>query len=246
MRMSGAMQPSEYFISSVARNADGVYGAFNPACQLSVTRAGASEGVESMCEIDGEKRRTMRRRIGLCLMVGSVVWMLAGAAVCRADAGPEPQPKVQLVQWPSPEALNLEIQNALSAASREAVSKSPVPVLVPGARDLAEATTVLVGPHWFAASIPLGSDSASINATRVTHLEGGVEPVQEPALRVRGQAARTWQSEGIWNLTWQEFGVYYLLRVGCPSSESPKCEDDSYIRSLAGSLVFVGGQAHGE
>ena len=151
------------------------------------------------------------------------------------------RPVVRQVQWPSEKEIAPDRLAMLPAVSLAEIAVSPVPVLLPESPDLMARALVTTGPHWFAASISEEGHSIAINATRVMYETAQIEEVPPPADRVRGIPARVSASEGILSVSWEEFGISYLLRIGCDTPENPRCANDDYLRAVAESLTFMGG-----
>ena len=81
------------------------------------------------------------------------------------------------------------------------IAKSPVPVLLPRMQDLAQRSTIMAGPHWFAASLSDGNRSIAINATRASYeTEPSIKPDLKPNSSARGIPAWLSRSEGIWSI----------------------------------------------
>lgn len=52
------------------------------------------------------------------------------------------------------------------------------------------------------------------------------------------------ESEGIWSVSWQEFGTSYILSLECGSKTDERCNSANYALSLVEALVYVGGGHH--
>lgn len=174
---------------------------------------------------------------GLALLVGCSA--RTGSAPATEAPTSEPQAVVQTVRWPGGTLDSLSL-GALSTASREAVGRSPVPVLVPRGAPLATGK-LMVGPHWYAFSADLGGAHVSVSATRVAYTYGVAFDV--PARReVRGLAVSLTRSEGIWSASWLEHNVAYSLDLECAAVGDARCADERSVLELIRGLVYVGGE----
>lgn len=131
----------------------------------------------------------------------------------------------------------------LSAASREAVAQSPVPVLLLPAR-FAAAAQVMAGPRWLAITWtePEGM-TLSLHAT--DHAAPALDEVELRRLTpaehtVRGRPARTTSNEGIRAVTWEDDGVAYSLEVECfDVLRDARCAHPGFALDLADELVAL-------
>jgi hypothetical protein len=150
--------------------------------------------------------------------------------------------KVVPVIWPSPDIINKVVLNALPLASQEVVTKSPIPVLIPASHELATVAVVRAKQYWYDVSIRQPGISISIDATKITHVIPDINVSRRSDYHVRGDVnAAVGPDEVGWNITWKEFNVAYNLTLACHDLKEPRCVDDTYIRELVDSLVFVGG-----
>lgn len=181
----------------------------------------------------------MRSPRMLILWLATLSILVETAGLAKAEqAVDSPAPIEQSVAWPPKSALREDVWSGLAAEQRSKVALSPIPVLLPGSAEQAGRAVISTGPHWYAASVSEEGYSLVINATRLSY------KIQREAWRAgskaRGLPAVVSESEGIWSVSWQEFGVSYMLRMGC-EPESRLCDDDRHVRQLAESLVYVGG-----
>jgi hypothetical protein len=184
----------------------------------------------------------------------SIVVVLVGlSAGCADEAAPSevrsqaleplvaagPKRSIMAVTWPA-ETVDEEARAGLSKVSVEAARRSPVPVLVPRAKELLATATVMAEANWYASSSRTGGITVNVSATRIAHQMPGVGPV-EGRDSLRGKRGFVTQNEGIWSATWKENGASYVLDVECESAADERCASDAFVRSLVERLAYVGG-----
>ncbi|MBL8684512.1 MAG: hypothetical protein JNK05_35385 [Myxococcales bacterium] len=126
---------------------------------------------------------------------------------------------------------------ALSAESRAAVTRSPVPVLLFGDAAAASASTVTAGPSWYAISARVGERTLSLHVVREEPSPSGAAP-EGHSERVRGAPAMFLYNEGVRSVTWSERGATYALEVECGRPfEDEACTHRTFVMGLAESLV---------
>lgn len=145
------------------------------------------------------------------------------------------------IDWPPAASVNYQVLGSLGANAQSAVDESPVPVLLPEDPRLASSANVSRGRDWYAASMSSSEGSVVINATRAKLSIPDLPPPAEAAYLARSRPARVSLSEGVWVVSWEEFGVSYLLRMTCSPERPERCRDESHLLALADSLVYVGG-----
>jgi len=150
-----------------------------------------------------------------------------------------PERSVAKISWPAA-PIDEATRGRLSKASQEAARRSPVPVLVPRANDLASAAIVMAEENWYAVQTRAEEIFVRISATRVAHRVEGVAPVVGPEA-LRGTRGFVTQNEGIWSATWSENGASYVLDVECARAEDARCASGAFVRSLVEDLGYVGG-----
>lgn len=166
----------------------------------------------------------------------------------KSDAGPAPRaPSARTtaveVGWPSVDAIDVGLLTQLPDASRAAIARSRVPVLLVEDPDLASRAVVIAKPAFTAISAQHDDVTVSLHMHRLEHRYPAVASA-EGDRTIRGQKGFVTQNEGIWSATWREHGVAYDLDVECGARPDPRCESDAYLLSLAESLRYVGGKAH--
>jgi hypothetical protein len=168
----------------------------------------------------------------------------------QPGAGPTPASKqkerasIDVVRPTWPSAVDEGALSALPEPQRARLATSPVPVLVPHDAALLANAEVVVKPTFFALSTKTADRTltVSLSATTVVHHRPGL-PRALGDQRVRGdRPAWITENEAIRSVTWSENGVSYVLELECsaPSTDA-RCADDSALRALAESLVYVGG-----
>jgi hypothetical protein len=149
------------------------------------------------------------------------------------------------ISWPPHSERDTVVRSLLSTEALAKVDSASLPVLLPRNIEHLDEAKIRVSSNVFSASLsnPDLGLSAAIVGKRSFFVPASGSPQLAPLDdQVRGVPAAIRRSEGaIWSLTWEQYGASYLLKLSCDDSVTDKCEDDSYLRSLAESLVFVGG-----
>ncbi|MEM6786522.1 MAG: hypothetical protein AAF715_03300 [Myxococcota bacterium] len=171
----------------------------------------------------------------------------ASVETARARPLVLPQTRNVNVDWPPVGELDGAAFARLTPRSRAAVVSSALPVLIPGSLlegDPAE-LLVMARPKWTAVS-GRGADgtTVTVHATRVVHGSTIGDASKLGPDAVRGHAAFTTQNEGIWSVSWREYGVTYALEVACRAPTEPRCQDARHLHALAANLRYVGGARH--
>ncbi|HZO14406.1 MAG TPA: hypothetical protein VFB62_14135 [Polyangiaceae bacterium] len=175
----------------------------------------------------------------LCFQLGCDEPSAPPPPVAPKPAAPTAAKTVEAkVEWP--QRIDEGARAALSAEAREAVDRSPVPVMVVNRAPYLAASKVIAEPNYYALSIQAEGVTVAVQASRIAHKYDHIPPQQGPA-RVRGIPAFTTENEKIWSATWEEFGVGYSIDVECKKLPDPRCESDRFVLELAESLVYVGG-----
>lgn len=174
----------------------------------------------------------LRRSVVLCSWV-------AALSLARCQRTPESA----VTQAPSAQSSAVSARlagdalSSLSDGSREAVSRSPLPVLLFGDAAMARASQVTVGPAWYAISSRVGERTYSLHVVRDE--SNGAAP-EGHAERVRGAPAMVLFNEGVRSVTWSERGATYALEVECYRPfEDAACAQSEHVKALAESLVSV-------
>jgi hypothetical protein len=126
---------------------------------------------------------------------------------------------------------------ALGPDARDAVRRSPLPVLLWSDPLAAAATVATAGPRWYALSARVGERTLSLHATFERPSEDGAPPAGHSE-RARGRPAMVLFNEGIRSVTWSESGATYALEVECARPfDDPACAQSAFVLGLAESLV---------
>jgi hypothetical protein len=156
---------------------------------------------------------------------------------------PRPTSFLSTVEWPArtsrDEAARVQLEpNVLSQ-----IDSSSLPVLLPNNTALLKEISVHVANASYSASLVDSHLGISVSYYGDRHFTQLSSPPPTGGLpdSVRGVPAAVRQSEGIWSLTWEEFGAAYLVKLDCNGSVTKVCDNDAFLRSLAEDLVFVGG-----
>lgn len=161
------------------------------------------------------------------------------------DAQPPPGEKTVAMEvaWPEVATLDRDVLHRLTPASRKAVAASRVPVLVANDPALAAKAIVMAKPAFTAISARADGVTVSLHIHRLAHRYPHI-PRTEGNRLIRGHKGFITQNEAIWSASWTENGITYDLDVECGTLPDPRCDDESYLLSVADSLRYVGGQRH--
>lgn len=163
-----------------------------------------------------------------------IVIMLAGCERPEAPAAHEP-----LREAPVDPAARADALAALDAASREAVRRSPVPVLLLPAEWSAN-SRVMADRGYYAVSARRSELSVAIHASDIVHAPGDGAEQSPRAHTVRGRPALVMVNDGIRSVTWEEGRTSYVVEVECYRAlEDPRCTEEAFVLELAESLVAV-------
>lgn len=170
--------------------------------------------------------------------------LLAGLFALGCDTPKEPRTSsktnaVEAKSWPL--AVDTAALAALDPHSREAVGKSPVPVLIPKRPELLAIGKVMVEEHWYAFHASHDGITVNVGASRIEHQHDDLPPQKGKTL-IRGVSGWLTKNESIWTATWRELGIWYSLDVECGEPSDPRCASESIILSMATDLVYVGGK----
>ncbi len=150
--------------------------------------------------------------------------------------------KVQrVVQWPAAESLDAGVRDQLDQRFRDALTRAPLPVLVPRNEEMLRSAELYQGEHWIAIATKTDEVAVSLNASGRARVYPHISRTPLPHM-VRGGEGLITQNETIWSASWIENGVAYDLSVECVSPTMPQCQDSSFTEDLVSSLAFVGGR----
>ncbi len=159
-----------------------------------------------------------------------------------AGAGQESDVRINNVSWPSRKAVNKKVLSLLPKNSIPKVSESPVPVLVPKKKNLLEQGVLIVEQNYYAFSSNVNGATISILATNVSHFYS-LPDTDKPRYngRIRGKPAFIGESEGIWHVSWNQYGVAYSLDIGCGTAGDSRCSK-KHLMELGNNLAYIGGK----
>lgn len=154
--------------------------------------------------------------------------------------------------WISPRSVIKEVDQAqvkgfpeieealLKKRQHEAAGRAPIPALLPNVERLIEVAVLMSGEDWYAASMVVDDHGISIHGSRRAFYVPGMdisnEVVHEGAKHLLNR------SEGVVSLTFEAFGVAYMMRIDCERPfEDARCTEDDYIIDIAEALAIVPG-----
>ncbi|MDP3279126.1 MAG: hypothetical protein Q8Q09_28295 [Deltaproteobacteria bacterium] len=131
------------------------------------------------------------------------------------------------------------LRERLAPASRDALTRSPLPVLLFANPALVAETTATSGPAWYALSVRDGERTIALHVVHETPSRDGSPPLGHD-LRVRRAPAMVLYNEGVRSVTWSESSATYALEIECARPfEDTACTDRAYVMALAESLQRV-------
>ena len=153
------------------------------------------------------------------------------------------------IKWPAVGSEDRALEKSLLAEDRNAIAKTPMPVLWPSAKDVVR--TAYVGQDAFysiAATSMLELPSGNKSIATIT-VQGTRKLIDHEEMPKGGIGNRTYRNksafytvnEGIVTATWIEFGVSYSVDIECSLAEDARCGGDGYLKDVVESLRFVGG-----
>ncbi len=129
-------------------------------------------------------------------------------------------------------------ESKLSEPQKEQVANAPVPVLLPDRQLLIGTAQITTGPEWYAASIT--DDDVSIYVSGVAKVVRvpGAQHDEPPGFGDHAHSLN--RSEGIVEINFKAFGIYYTLTVECYDHQNdPRCTQDDYAVQLADELKLA-------
>ncbi len=128
----------------------------------------------------------------------------------------------------------------LSDPQKQTINEAPVPVLLPDQSKLLGSALLTTGPGWYAASMTEDDASVYVGGNAKVVRIPGVESLEPPTLGE--QALPIIRSEGIVEISFKAFGIYYDLSVECYDHENdPRCTQDDYALQLVDELKLAQG-----
>ena len=145
----------------------------------------------------------------------------------------------RVAQWPSDDAIDAAVLEAMSTEALDALERATLPVLVSTRPEFAATTAVMPSERWYATWARHDGLTVTLNASGEARVYPHVTPFSGNE-RVRDSEAFVTQNETIWSVTWIEHGVAYDLGLECESPTMPQCQDGATALALAESLAYVG------
>ncbi len=128
----------------------------------------------------------------------------------------------------------------LSAPQKETINAAPVPVLLPDHPRLLGNAMLTTGPGWYAASMKEDDASVYLSGNAKVVRIPGVEGFEPPTLGDNTLSVN--RSEGIVEISFKAFGIYYDLSVECYDHENDlRCTQDDYALQLVEELKLARG-----
>lgn len=145
----------------------------------------------------------------------------------------------RIPQWPAAGSIDATAQARLPGPAQAALSRSPVPVLVPGEGPLLANSAIYSQSTGYALSASHAGQNVAIQASKVATLlpHVGHVPGNTPIRGVRGWVS---SNEGVRTASWIEHGVAYSLDLECQAPDGPDCSEAA-LRAAVEGLVYVGG-----
>lgn len=147
-----------------------------------------------------------------------------------------------VISWPSLDEAGSSMRSILPEELLAQIDAAPLPVLLPADLSSSSPLRISSSSNSLAVSVRTAERPFVLYGSRVFHAipDLPVESSSETQLVSRDREHRATISgdEGVWTAAWNEFGVAYMLRMGCSDSDVD-CEDR--IRERVAALVFVGG-----
>lgn len=141
--------------------------------------------------------------------------------------------------WPAAATIDAAVRERLPRATREAIGRSPVPVLAPADPSWTAAAELFTQPSGYALSARVGEVSLAVQASRVATLLPHVGHVPGNT-RLRGELGWVTSNDGVRTASWIEHGTAYSLDLECFDADGPACGEEA-VRAAVEALVYVGG-----
>lgn len=159
-------------------------------------------------------------------------------AIKEGPASRELVTRVSPVDWEEANdfvRLEAEVAGEKAAAN---LSQAEIPALVPARAELLQEATVTGGETWYAVSMQGEGVTVYVSGNNKEVVVPGLEIAEKyPGIQDDFRVSR---AEGIASLTFNAFGVAYLVEVECaePASDA-RCTGDDYVISLANDLAIA-------
>jgi hypothetical protein len=141
--------------------------------------------------------------------------------------------------WPDASRLARAARERLGPDVRDAIGRSPVPVLAPSDPALLATAAVYSQPAGYALSVRAGELSLVVQASRVATLLPHIGHAPGNT-RLRGVDGWVSSNDGVRTASWIEHGTAYSLDLECAAPDGPSCSEPA-VRAAVEALVYVGG-----
>ena len=142
------------------------------------------------------------------------------------------------VDWDEAEKHPRLDDGMLSAPQKEKIDNAPVPVLLPDRQKLISAALITTGPEWYAASMSEDDVSVYVSGVAKVVRVPGAEHYEPPAYGDHAYSLN--RSEGIVEINFKAFGIYYTVSVECYDHQNdPRCTGDDYAIQLTNQLKLA-------
>jgi hypothetical protein len=197
-------------------------------------------------------------RLALFTVIGACSAAEPGAVVLREasiDAPASPRAPLRqrgtllggekvarVLAWPAEDSLVALARDRYDANVREAIARSPVPVLAPGDPfGPFERATMTVGAHWYALAVHGDGWTIHVDGSGQARNYPHIKAVERTHPMRSGDGFFT-RNEGVWSATWIEHGAAYSFEVQCEGDKQAWCEDEAAVLAKLETLVYVGGK----
>jgi hypothetical protein len=152
----------------------------------------------------------------------------------------------------APSGLRAMEPRRIKSVSLREVAASRTPVLVPIAPGVDSTLRVFAQPDSYSATADLSDGVAMrISGSRRKLLVGDIRPARERLAALKSGARLPsvdasyliTRSDSSTDLSFSKFGCGYVLSLMCDDPADAKCADDSYIASIASSMVILNAEA---
>ncbi len=173
--------------------------------------------------------------VALAATATLVLPLALAVAGSNTDSEPPVRTEQVAVDWDAARRHPRLDATKLSEGQKQAVERSAVPVLLPDRTDLLEAAVITTGPGWYAASMVKDKFSVALSGnSKVIRIPDAPQPPElgDPTLKPS-------KDEGMLEVSFRAFGVYYDLSLECFDHGDPRCSADPYAIQLMASLKLA-------
>lgn len=142
------------------------------------------------------------------------------------------------IAWPTADRIDISARERLAPSTREAIARSPVPVLVPPDRPDAE---VFTGDTWVAVSAHGEGYTLHVQGSAQARVYPHIAAF-DPTHPLRTDAGFVTRNEGVWSFSWIEHGAAYSATIECDARVAAWCDDETAATTMIDALVHVGGK----